>query len=138
MQSRMRTQLEAQEKAYQAADKKAAIPGHLSDSGDAFELAARCALGAWDARQSRMHTTEWRGFKEDAQFEIGYRIACVELAIVLRAIRKGAPPDFHEMRNVTREVVSAVKNTEERIPGEFIGLKKAVSDDDNEHELGED
>ena len=59
---------------------------------DVFELAARVCLGAFGNRSS--HADE-----ETANFQQGYRVACREIACVLRAMRKGAPPDRDEFES---------------------------------------
>lgn len=104
MESRFKAQILAQQDAYQALEKKGLIQEHLENSGDAFELGARVALGAWEARKGRPRK-ERKGavnsislsIDECLEFELGYRIAAVELACILRAMRKGGPPDLSEL-----------------------------------------
>jgi len=69
----------------------------LGEAGDAFELAARCALGAYQARQRRPD--------ESDVFRLGYLTACKELAVVLRAMRRGGPPAPAELEQARREAV---------------------------------
>jgi hypothetical protein len=60
--------------------------------GDALELAARVALGAFGNRGE--HADE-----QTASFDQGYRVACREIACVLRAMRKGHPPSPDELES---------------------------------------
>ena len=67
-------------------------------AGDGLELAARAALEAWQQRP--------RHPDESDVFRLGYRLACHELALVFRAMRKGAPPskgEFAELRRLVFE-----------------------------------
>lgn len=81
----------------------------LLDAGDAFELAARCALGAWEARQGREVTTEVKKYNLDS-FELGYKTAAAELALILRAMRKGSPPDKTELEEIQKELEKEILN----------------------------
>lgn len=90
--------------ARQAAKAPAAtLAKHLEDAGDAFELAARCALGAFTTR-------ERRGDESDV-FRVGYLTACKELAVVLRAMRRGGPPSPAELAEARREAIEEIKPT---------------------------
>ena len=61
-------------------------------NGDEFELSARVCLGAYGNRQH--HPDE-----EMASFEQGYRVACREIALVLRSMRRGEPPTKDELES---------------------------------------
>lgn len=96
MKSRLMAQM-AREEARQEAQRKAAdVVDALTEAGDALELAARAALGAWEARKhSELETDD---------FELGYRTAAGELALILRAMRRGAPPDPKELEAVFKDL----------------------------------
>ena len=71
-------------------------------AGDGLELAARSALEAWQQRP--------RHPDESDVFRLGYRLACHELALVFRAMRKGEPPskeEFAELRRLVFEDAAA-------------------------------
>lgn len=110
--SRLRQQL-AKLDAWETQKKQAAaVQEQLTDSGDAFELAARCAEGAWNARTP----TEFAAKLSDSvvanarlSFELGYRVACAELAIILRAMRKGTPPSKAELAEAWNKVEAEIK-----------------------------
>lgn len=83
------------------------INTQLLDSGDAFELAARMVLGAWDNRAQERNEVYPDGLHEfkdgiNTGFELGYKVAQAELALILRSMRKGAPPDKTELENIQR------------------------------------
>lgn len=100
--------------AFDALKKSDEVEKQVSDAGDAFELAARAALGAWDARNKaplRMlsYDSQNPGPADPAlTFEIGYQTACGELAVVLRAMRHGHPPDKAELDLIQDEVEKAL------------------------------
>ena len=101
MTSRLKMQLAALDAASDAQARRDAISEQLGEAGDGLELAARCALGAWEARFPS------EGEKEDIShddFELGYRTAAGELALILRAMRCGEPPSQTELRNVFKEL----------------------------------
>ena len=101
MKSRLMAQM-AREEARQEAQRKAAdVVDALAEAGDALELAARAALGAWEARK-RLDMSEF-GIDDDS-FEFGYRTAAGELALILRAMRRGAPPDPKELEAVFKDL----------------------------------
>lgn len=78
-----------------------AIASHLEDSGrDGLELAARVALAAYDGVKARL--------SPNREYRLGYRTALAELAVVLRAMRKGEPPSMEAMGNARRVAVEAV------------------------------
>lgn len=67
-------------------------------AGDGLEMAARVALESWQERP--------RHPDESDVFRLGYRLACHELALVFRAMRKGEPPsrqEFEELRRLVFE-----------------------------------
>ena len=67
-------------------------------AGDGLEMASRAALEAWQQRP--------RHPDESDVFRLGYRLACYELALVFRAMRKGEPPskaEFEELRRLVFE-----------------------------------
>ena len=69
-----------------------------------MELATRCALGAWEARGSVDATKLREAGLDPDSFEIGYRTAAGELALILRAMRKGEPPGKGEMKDVQESI----------------------------------
>lgn len=97
--SRLQEQLGRLAAQQDAQDKAAAIAEQLSASGDAFELAARCAEGAWAAREKAPIKTVQDPTRDAAlfNFELGYRVAAAELACILRAMRRGSPPNKAEL-----------------------------------------
>jgi len=97
MQSRLKAQLARLEVKHEAEKNTAAVDKQLADAGDALELAARAALGAWNIRESALA-------KHSVEFQVGYQTACGELALVLRAMRRAQPPSARELAEVEPNV----------------------------------
>lgn len=107
MKSRLQGQLAKLAKlaaAQEVKDKQAEVAVQIRDSGDALELGARMALGAWGARQptkAQLATSE-RDAGEYQCYELGYRTACGELSLILRAMRRGAPPHPADLADIEK------------------------------------
>lgn len=94
--SRLSQRLDAMQS--QADPKRRAERESHNLAGDGLEMAARVALEAWQQRE--------RNPDESDTLLLGYRLACHELALVFRAMRKGEPPtpaDFAEVRRLVFE-----------------------------------
>lgn len=94
--SRLMQRLKAMES--QADPKRRAERESHQLAGDGLEMAARVALESWQERP--------RHPDESDVFRLGYRLACHELALVFRAMRKGEPPtreEFEELRRLVYE-----------------------------------
>lgn len=77
----------------------AQLQNELGSAGDALELCARAAEGAWDARPMAAASKD---------LEFGYKLCAAQMALVFRAMRKGAPPsaeDFEAVRVAVAEEV---------------------------------
>lgn len=126
MQSRLREQLLAIEARKDDKRRAEAVQAMVYESGDALEMAARAAEGAWDARPAE---PQGKGAVNciatpPEQFEYGYKLACAELAYVLRRMRKGEQANSMDLRSIARQVYTEVyedaddsiaKDTDEQI-----------------------
>lgn len=77
---------------------QAELQRHMQVAGDELEFAARVAEAAWQAREKRVD--------ESDVFRLGYATASLELAVVLRAMRKGGQPTEEAMREARREALA--------------------------------
>lgn len=126
MQSRLREQLLAIEARKDDKRRAEAVQAMVYESGDALEMAARAAEGAWDARPpEQMGKGAVNCITAPPElFEYGYRLACAELAYVLRRMRKGEQANSMDLRSIARQVYAEVyedsddgiaKDTDEQI-----------------------
>lgn len=106
MKSRLQGQLAKLAAAQEVKDKQAEVAVQIRDSGDALELGARMALGAWGARaetKANLDLDDGVGGLEAYQaYELGYRTACGELSLILRAMRRGAPPHPADLADIEK------------------------------------
>jgi hypothetical protein len=89
-----------------------AVEHHLGEAGDALELAARVALGAYAARD--------KAIDESDVFRVGYVTACKELAMVLRHMRAGTTPTVQDLRAARVEAAEQV-GAEPPVPEDAVG-----------------
>lgn len=96
MKSRMQARLRQMDALNSSRRASAAVAEQIAAAdADIFELAARVALGAWDARKATDTS--------DA-FAVGYRTAAAELALVLRAMRRQVPPEQVELAAIEKGI----------------------------------
>lgn len=88
--SRLRQRLAQIAEGHAKEDTVGQVAKHLADSGDAFEFAARVADQSYRVRKQRPD--------ESDTFRLGYATAAKELALVLRAMRRGEVPTEEQMR----------------------------------------
>lgn len=89
LQQRLRQMHQEQEAARKSGIRTEQFIQQLGDAGDALELSARSAAALYRVRPQRP--------EESDTFRVGFATACLELALILRAMRKQTQPTEAEL-----------------------------------------